>query len=236
MTDHSSWVQRHWLLLFSLVWGSFVVLPFLAPTLMQIGWESAAGAIYSAYSFTCHQMPQRSFFLFGSQTTYSLGQIQAAFQESNNPLILRQFTGNPAMGWKVAWSDRMVSMYTAILPATWLWALFRKRLAPLSLRGFALLLLPMAIDGGSHVISDLAGIGNGFRDTNLWLAPITGHALPASFYAGDALGSFNSWMRLLTGILFAVGLVWVTLPHMRKAMRSGEQRDGRIQSSKAPFI
>jgi hypothetical protein len=32
---------------------------------------------------------------------------------------------------------------------------------------FAVLLLPMVIDGSTHAVSDLAGIGQGFRGTNL---------------------------------------------------------------------
>jgi hypothetical protein len=35
---------------------------------------------------------------------YSLPEIQTAWQETFNPLILRQFVGNPEMGWKMAWS------------------------------------------------------------------------------------------------------------------------------------
>jgi len=36
-----------------------------------------------------------------------------------------------------------------------------------------LFLLPMAVDGTSHLISDFAGIGQGFRDSNAWLATFT---------------------------------------------------------------
>jgi hypothetical protein len=67
------------------------------------------------------------------------------------------------------------------------------------------------------MISDLAGIGQGFRDNNQWLVGLTNNALPALFYAGDALGSFNSWMRLLTGILAGFGIVWFTLPLIFRA-------------------
>jgi hypothetical protein len=70
----------------------------------------------------------------------------------------------------------------------------------------------MVIDGGSHFISDMTGIGEGFRYTNAWLAFLTNNSLPVSFYVGNGLGSFNSWMRLITGILFGVGLVWFSFP------------------------
>ena len=72
----------------------------------------------------------------------------------------------------------------------------------------------MAIDGTSHFISDLSGIGQGFRDNNVWLANLTGNALSSTFYAGDAWGSFNAWMRLLTGIFFGIGVVWFGFPYI----------------------
>ncbi len=62
------------------------------------------------------------------------------------------------------------------------------------------------------MISDFAGIGQGFRDRNLWLAALTGNAFPAWFYSGDALGSFNSWMRLLSGLAFGLGVTGLLLP------------------------
>ena len=77
-----------------------------------------------------------------------------------------------------------------------------------------MLLIPIVLDGGSHAISDLAGMGRGFRDSNAWLASLTQHALPVSFYVGDALGSFNSWMRLLTGVLAGFGIAWLAFPYI----------------------
>lgn len=208
------WLSKNWITVFGLTYGLFVGLPFLAPLLMRLGWISPAKGIYFLYSFLCHQLPERSFFLFGSKTMYTLGEIQAAWQDSLNPLVLRQFIGNPWMGWKVAWSDRMVAMYTSILIFGLLWWFLRSRVRPLKMLGFLLLILPMFLDGASHFISDLAGVEQGFRAANLWLAALTRHALPLSFYAGDALGSFNSWMRLLTGGLFGLGVVWFGFPYV----------------------
>lgn len=210
---------RHWLLIVNLLWGAFVGLPWLAPVLTHVGHHGAAHAIYLAYSTQCHQLPQRSFFVFGRQPMYSLDEIQSAWENTDNPFRLRQFVGNPEMGWKVAWSDRMVSMYTSMLIAGVGFAFVRRRLRPLSLWAFALMLLPMAVDGATHFISDLSGIGQGFRDSNAWLAALTANALPASFYAGDGLGSFNSWMRLITGVLFGVGAVWLAFPHVELSAR-----------------
>ena len=68
------------------------------------------------------------------------------------------------------------------------------------------------------MISDLlAGVGDGFRYHNEWLAIITGHAFAPTFYAGDGLGSFNSWMRLLSGLFFGLGVVWLTFPYLHES-------------------
>jgi hypothetical protein len=72
----------------------------------------------------------------------------------------------------------------------------------------------MVVDGSSHLVSDVAGIGRGFRDSNLWLAALTANRLSPSFYAGDAWGSFNSAMRLVTGLLFGTGVAWFGVPYM----------------------
>ena len=100
----AGWFSRHWLGVFVLLYGIFVGLPFLAPVAMQFGWDAVGRGIYFFYSFLCHQLPERSFFLFGAQPMYSLSQVQAVWRSGNDPLVLRQFIGNSQMGWKVAWS------------------------------------------------------------------------------------------------------------------------------------
>ncbi len=207
---------RHWLLSLNMLLFAYVSVPWLAPVLMKSGQVSAARAIYGIYSTQCHQLPQRSFFLYGAQPSYSLSEIRAAWQATEDPFALRQFIGNTQMGWKVAWSDRMVSMYISMFVAGLVFVPLRRRLRPLLLWAFVLLVLPMALDGSSHFISDLAGIGSGFRDSNAWLAALTGNSFPSWFYAGDALGSFNSWMRLLTGLLFGVAVVGLAYPYLEQ--------------------
>jgi uncharacterized membrane protein len=208
------WLSRNWLLAFSLGWGLFIGLPWLAPVFMKVGWTSIGNALYWLYALECHQLPQRTYFLFGSKLTYSLAEIQAIWQTTNNPLLLRQFIGNAQMGWKVAWCERTIWMYGSIWVCPWVYKLVRQRLPTLPRWGLAWLLVPIIIDGGTHFLSDLAGIGNGFRDNNAWLAALTGQVFPAAFYAGDAFGSFNSWARLITGVLAGIGLVGLAFPHL----------------------
>ncbi len=216
----TDWFTRHWFAFVVGALGLWTGLPFVAPLAMHWGWTGVASAIYLVYSFQCHQLPERSFFLFGPKAMYSLAEIQAAWVKTTNPLVLREFIGNPVMGWKMAWSDRMVAMFTSIPLFALVYYPFRRRIRPLSIWAFVLLLIPVAVDGGTHMLSDVAalGFGAGFRDTNPWLAGLTRNTLPTWFYAGDALGSFNSWMRIISGILFALGLVWLAFPYLRDAV------------------
>ncbi len=210
--------SRYWIAVFGIAFGIYAGLPFLAPVFMHIGWKGAGNAIYFIYSFLCHQLPERSFFLFGPKLSYSLAEIGATGQDTSNLLALRHFIGNAAKGWKVAWSDRMVSMFTSLWAFGLLWWPLRRRLPKLPFWGLVLFLLPMAVDGGTHFLSDLAGIGLGFRDTNLWLATLSQNVFRPEFYAGDAWGSFNSLMRLLTGILFGLGITWFAFPILNDAL------------------
>jgi hypothetical protein len=114
-----AWIGNHWFETFLIVYGLWVFAPFLAPVFMKIDWSGAGKVVYFIYSFFCHQLPERSFFLFGQKSMYSLAEIQAAGHNTSNPMVLRQFTGNEVMGWKIAWSDRMISLYTSV----WFFAL-----------------------------------------------------------------------------------------------------------------
>jgi len=219
------WLTHYWFAIFFVVYGLWVFLPFFAPFFMHIGWTGAGKVIYFIYSFFCHQLPERSFFWFGEKTMYSLNEIQSVWQNTDNPMILRQFVGNQTMGWKIAWSDRMISFYTSVWLFAVVWFPFRRKVKLLSWWGLILLLIPIALDGITHMFSDFAGIGQGFRDTNEWLAIITNHAFAMTFYAGDALGSFNSIMRFITGVLAGLGLVWFALPHIFQTQDYNQQLD-----------
>jgi uncharacterized membrane protein len=222
-----SYLTRRWLLIFGIGFGALVILPFFAPLLMQVGLPGPARIIYSLYSFLCHQLPERSFFFFGPQSMYSLGELQKAGADMTHMFTLRRFIGSTDLGWKVAWSDRMVWMYASMWVFGILWRPYLKKLGRLPWWGLLLFLLPMAIDGTSHLISDLVGIGQGFRAENVWLVELTGYAFSASFYAGDALGSFNFLMRLVTGLLFGLGVVWFLFPYLEEAMAENSSLSSR---------
>ena len=217
------WLAEHWLAIFLVLLGLFWALPFLAPLFMRVGWLEPARLIYNLYSTQCHQMAQRSFFLFGPQPMYNLAQLPIPQVGDEVSLLLasRTFIGNTDLGWKVAWSDRMVYMYGGILLAGLAFTFLHSRrgIRPLRLSMLALFLLPMILDGASHWWSDVTGgLAGGFRYSNQWPANLTGSQFPNWFYVGDALGSFNSWLRLASGLLFGVGVVWFLLPHLEKSM------------------
>lgn len=212
----ANWFERHWLFVFNFGWGTFVTLPWLAPLFMHWGWTGPGRAIHFIYNFFCHQLPERSWFLFGPRFSYSLAEIGQVW-EINNPLTRRHFIGTPEMGWKVAWSDRMVAMYTSILILGLLYALLRER--GIRLRGipwwaFFLLITPMALDGTTHLINDALLLD--YRHYNTWAVALTGGSFPPEFYVGDLFGSLNSVLRIVTGLLFGLGVVWFLWPMMEQ--------------------
>ena len=216
-------LSRHWLAWANLFWIQLVGLPWLAPILMRIGATWPARGIYFIYGFLCHQYANRSFFLFGPKAMYTMRELQLAAPDADTWLGLRAFVGTAELGYKVAWSDRMVSLYGGILLGGLIFALVRLRIRPPRWRVFALMTVPVVLDGVTHMISDVAGVGQGFRYNNAWLATLTGSTFPSSFYAGNGLGSFNSWMRLISGLLFGLAVVWLVYPLLEANFRDVQQ-------------
>jgi len=98
---------------------------------MNLGWQIPAEAIYFIYSFQCHQLPQQSFYVFGPQAMYSLGQINAVSCAGTDAWLLRQFVGTAELGYEVAWSDRMVYAYGSLPLAAIVWRWLSRWLRPL---------------------------------------------------------------------------------------------------------
>ncbi len=189
------WLTRHWLALFNSVVGIYVGLPFLAPVLMRAGLERPARWIYVAYSFVCHQFPFRSFFLFGPRLTYPRDILQAATGvDPNDLLTVRSFIGNAATGFKVALCERDVAMYAGILLAGLAYAVLRPNLKPLHWTlWLALGVVPIGLDGGSQLISQLPFGLLPFRES-------------------------TALLRVVTGALFGVMSVWFAYPNVQESM------------------
>jgi uncharacterized membrane protein len=58
-------IAHHWLLLVNLAMSAFILPTLLAPCLASVGAYWPSRIIYFLYRLTCHQLPGRSFFLFG---------------------------------------------------------------------------------------------------------------------------------------------------------------------------
>jgi uncharacterized membrane protein len=61
---------KHWVLVVGFFLGLYAFLPLLAPVLMASGITGPSNLIYSGYRFACHQLPSRSFFIFGQQMAF----------------------------------------------------------------------------------------------------------------------------------------------------------------------
>jgi uncharacterized membrane protein len=160
-------VARHWLAIFNTLWGLYAFLPFVAPFFLAIGWDAPARVIYALYSFTCHQLPSHSYFLFGSANTPNEFQLAAAgMPVTPNLFVQRTFVGNESIGYKVALCERDIAIYGAVCAAGVAYAFVRDRLSPVSLKIFILLAIPMAIDGVTQLF--------GWRESNWVLRTVTG--------------------------------------------------------------
>jgi uncharacterized membrane protein len=197
-------LARRWLLLLNTLVFVYVGLPFLAPVLMKAGSETPARWIYAAYGPVCHQLAFRSWFLFGEQAAYprSLAGLDgisygaATGLAEDDLLSARAFLGNEALGYKVALCERDVAIYGGIFVAGLVFGLVRRRVRPLPLWAWvAFGILPMAIDGGSQLLSGL---------------PL----LPVSWGMRES----TPFLRTATGLLFGVLNVWLAYPHLEETM------------------
>ncbi len=104
------------------------------------------------------------------------------------------------LGNQVAFCHREAAMYTALFVGGLIFARVRQTLRPIRLRLMLLLLLPLALDGTTHLIDDIVP-DLALRSTN------------------DAIGSLNWWLRMITGVLFAVAVVLGIYPRLERDLR-----------------
>jgi uncharacterized membrane protein len=139
-------LAKHWLALINLFWALYVVLPFLAPILMNADGVVPAKVIYTLYRTACHQRPERSYFIGGPELTYSSEDLAAAGVDVDP---FARDIGNKQVGWKVAFCERDVAIYGTIFVAGLVYGLVRRRMLGwrMRFRIFLLFLIPMGIDG-----------------------------------------------------------------------------------------
>ena len=160
-------IARHWLLLINCAVAVYLFLPLSAPVLLDAGYEGPARLIYSVYSFACHQLPERSYFLFGEEPLYSISTLEANGMTPDGNLFQRRlFTGNAALGYKTGLCQRDIAIYGAVLIGGLLFGLLRRRLTAPSVKIYLLFLIPIALDGFTQLF--------GLRTSNWWLRTLTG--------------------------------------------------------------
>jgi len=184
----ANWMIHHWLAILNLLFLLYVGLPLSAPVLMEIGAQTPARVIYTVYRPACHQLPERSFFLFGDSAVYNRAELPAnGVANSDNVFVRRKYIGDPQHGYKVAICERDVAIYGSMFLMGLLFALMRGTLPKLKAKWLLFFSLPMIIDGSTQLI--------GLRH--------------------------STWtLRLITGAIFGIGLIWFAYPYIEESMKA----------------
>lgn len=192
-------IGKYWLAMVSSFLFIFSALPFLAPVLMHYNITAPADLIYRGYSLTCHQMSYRSYFFYGEQPVYTIAELRALVpggqDQDATSFFWRNYIGDTKLGYKMAWCERDVSIYIAMMVAFIVLGFLGARAPKLNLRAYLLFVVPMAIDGTWQLIT----------------SPI--HLIP--FIPPH---ESNAELRLITGAIFGIGSVWLVFPYVREAM------------------
>lgn len=194
------WLSKHWIVILNTLALLYVGLPVLAPILMHLGASGVGNAIYRLYEPLCHQLPRRSFFLFGEQLTYSYEELVARVGVDVLPSPwTRSFLGNDVVGYKIGICQRDVAIYGSIFLAGIVYGLLKDRvkIKPLPIWAYFLMCVPMALDGGIQLLSAFLG--------TLW--PNS----PFPSYESTPMS------RVLTGTLFGVATIWLAYPYLQEA-------------------
>ncbi len=214
----SFWIARHYLLVLNLFIFIYIGLPFLAPTLMEIGAETPARAIYTIYKPMCHQFGFRSFFLFGEQAFYPLAEANISgvktFEQISkipnldNPYSIsryqaREYIGDETVGYKIALCERDTAIYLAILLFGIVFAVTGRRFISLHWTLWLLLaIVPIGLDGFSQLFSQFNWA---------WLASLVPYR------------ESTPYLRVLTGGLFGFMTAWFAYPNIEDSMNETRQ-------------
>jgi uncharacterized membrane protein len=208
----SFWFSKNYVWVLNLAVFIYVGLPFLAPVLMVAGAKTPANLIYRSYGFVCHQLAFRSWFLFGEQVAYpreaagvpgieSFGSA-TGLSEGNSSfdlLTARNFIGNDEVGYKVAFCERDVAIYAAILLFGLIYAFSGRRLPALPWYLWVLVgMAPIGLDGFSQLLSQ--------PPFGLW-----------------AYRESSPFLRTLTGGLFGFTTAWFGFPLVNETMQDARR-------------
>jgi len=214
----SFWISKRYLLMLNMFMLIYVGLPFLAPTLMKLGAEFPARAIYRIYSPLCHQFGFRSFFLYGDQMIYPLAEanmagLQTFEQATGIPNLedpysatrfdARKYIGDDTVGYKVALCERDVAIYFALLFFGIIFGLSGRRMKSLHWMIWLFIgIAPIGLDGFSQLFSQFNWA---------WLDSM----LP---YRESTV-----YLRVITGALFGFMTAWFAYPNIEESMNETRQ-------------
>ena len=212
----SYWLARNFLWLFLGFLTLYITLPWLAPVFMKIGWYGPARAIYRVYSFACHQLAFRSWFLFGEQPAYPRAAAGVpglkTFQEAtglsegddfDSLMAARAFIGNEKVGYKTALCQRDIAIWTAYWLFTLIFLIAYKRGRRIPHLPWYLWLLgwvPIGLDGFSQLLSQMPWWGAAY--------------LPYR--------ESTPLLRTLTGFIFGWTTAWFMVPLIAESMEETE--------------
>jgi uncharacterized membrane protein len=194
----AQWSSRHWLTIFNGFVAFYLGLAVLAPVLMKVGADQPASVIYTVYSYTCHELGFRSFYLFGDRAYIPRDVFQEVTGVDPNDIwASRVYRGDERIGYKIALCERDVAIYGSLLLAGIGFHFVRRKLKPLHwILWIVIGILPMGIDGGTQLLSYIPFIHFPFRESTVVL-------------------------RVITGALFGITSIWFAYPYVEISMKEG---------------
>lgn len=186
-------LSRHWLAIFNLIIFLYVGLPFTVPLLMNAGSTRTAVWVQRIYSPLCHQLAFRSWFLFGEQPAYPLESANTTLMPYGEATGLdgddfweaKEFIGNARLGYKVVLCQRDIAIWGGMFVGGLVFGLFRRRMKPLPILLWLLIgVLPIALDGGTQILSEFPFLSFPHRESTPLLRTVT----------GGLFGIMNVWM------------------------------------------
>lgn len=181
----SLFISKKYLLILNILVFFYVGLSFLAPVLMKAGLPGLAKPIYTVYSGVCHQLAFRSWFLFGDQEAYprSAANVdglvpygEATGLDEGNLWEARAFRGNESVGYKVAFCERDVAIYAAMLLFGLLYWVTKERIPALPWYLWLIIGMgPIGLDGFSQLFSQIPNFPFWpYRESTPFLRTLTG--------------------------------------------------------------
>jgi uncharacterized membrane protein len=205
------WLSKHWLTVFNLFFLIYVGLPFLAPILLVSGYTGSANAIYRFYGLSCHQLPSRSFFIWGEQvalchrevsmygTLLLGGLVFGLFKDRLKPIPLR---------WYVFFlvpvaldaGLQLASEWLQFSSMTTLWAI-----------GLLAMGITSAILRSQNYLT--------------WHSYLFFAFGPLALLYLQFFGPYSSnlFLRIITGFIFGFGTIWYAYPLIQQGFRDVQQ-------------